>query len=636
MSKLEEVLKALNKMLGKNVVQTASNLVKSVEVVLEEEQRDKGEKIPPKPSASPKQETPPVPKKPSFFENDHSHAGRYTPPKPQPVTQGKRYEPISFRKSEIPLYQQQYQNMRNIGLSYGQGAYYGAPSSGERFFKQAQYIATLQDDYKNFESYTGWYYSFMELSIRQFRSYVALRTMLLAEDYSLIVEDTVGYLFLFACELISGATFAEQPKDEVLRRLEGMAKHLGAMTFAEEFQALSKRRVLRSFIFLYALSHGLQDKALQYENAGYLQTQTKNHCDDAVIAYHNKDYDALLTALSAACPYHIVTSAVCKKEPYNKIYPKLLEAVLAALDNHFRSAKTMEERLFGRKYTKSYSAFSETEARIMGINSFTVALSPAKTYAYDAGSKRYSVISHFQVNSDWVAAVLRCIDFCFRNEIDAVKLKSSGMSSMAQEKVIAQAVHAFCEQHRLIGYDAKCREKKRQQKQRQTKEQKLYQADALQNPTKVEIDYSKLADIRKDASEVESRLLSVYEENIDAPQMVSNPTKCEEMPQIQTKPPMIQPSAPTDLQPEDEWTAFAAALDSEQSLYLKLLLSKPIAAKAYLEELQQINGIMPQLVIERINELALEYIGDTLLEGDGSDGIYEDYIEAAKAVFTIS
>ncbi len=597
-------------------------------MVLEEESK-KGEKIPPNASTPPKPPTPKPtkPSKHSFFENDHTYAGKYTPPKPQPIT-GTRYQPIDRRKEVEPSYRLQYQAMRNLGAGNQQYPYVGAPSNGERFYKQGCYIAKINDDYQKDEPFSGWYYSFMDLSVRQFRRYVTLRKSFTAGEYTAITEHNLGYLFLFAAELISGTAHSDLPKDEVFAALEGIVAYVMSMPYEDEPQRLLKLGQLRSWVFAYAISHGLTEQALRYEGYSGVRMYGAKNFDAAVIAFREKDYDALLTALSVNCPYHICTSAICKKEPFDKVYPKLLQAVLTALDNHFHSGKTMEARLFGRPYQKDYSPFPETEARIMGISSFKMELNAAKTYAYDAKTGRYSVYAYLQINSDWIAAVLRCMDYYFRIEADTTKLKSSGMSSMAQEKVIAAAVHEFCEQHHLIGYEKRRKEKAKQQKKAQQKAD----ADAPQTPQKVEIDFSKLADIRKDASEVESRLLSVYDQQEETPAWISEPK-----PEISAKPIVLpQQESPVRIpcDDKDEWVRFSKALSADQKQYMSMILQDTVQAKAFLQQLQTKSGILPELFIEGLNETALDHIGDTLIDGDGSDGIFEDYIDAARAVFS--
>ena len=44
-------------------------------------------------------------------------------------------------------------------------------------------------------------------------------------------------------------------------------------------------------------------------------------------------------------------------------------------------------------------------------------------------------------------------------------------------------------------------------------------------------------------------------------------------------------------------------------------------------------GKMPQLILEEINEAALEHIGDTLFETEGDIEIFADYAQTAARVF---
>ena len=106
-----------------------------------------------------------------------------------------------------------------------------------------------------------------------------------------------------------------------------------------------------------------------------------------------------------------------------------------------------------------------------------------------------------------------------------------------------------------------------------------------------------------------------------------------------TEPPAEKPKEMSETQTFDgnvdaEWVDFAQALNEQQTAYLKLLVKDRTEAQGYLDTLHRQTGILPQLFLEQIDALALESLGDTILDPDGEAGVFEDYIEAAKAVFS--
>lgn len=632
MSKLDEVLKALNKLLGGSAVQRASELVKSADILLHEDE-NKGEKIPPRPESprpapKPKKRTDPSV---SFFENDTSTAGRYVPPSSRPVRdRGEKtpqggYRPINVRRQDEPLYRIQYQKLRRIGLQYSQLENKLYAPGARRFYEQAKYIQTLTDRYEEDEPFEGWYFSYMDLSIRQFRRYVTLHPQMLSKDYSFLSEKNVGYLALYISELICGAARPDAQPAEVFEEIEEIVRYLKTVEFSNDGIKEYDERSLVGWLFDYAVSCKLSEQALHcIKEYGEIIVQPDS-LDDAVEAYGKNDFDTLLVLLSARCSYHICTTAVCKKEPYSRIYPQLFKAVLESLDQYFRSGKSMEDRLFGIKFVRAYQTFPGTEARVNGMTSFTFELTPWRSYRYDELNAKYEVIAHLQLNADWIASVLRCMDYYFRLEVQTVKLKTSGMSSVSQERVIADAVHTFCEKHKLIGYETRLKQKNKKQKEAAKKSG----VELPAAPVKVEFDLSKLDEIRKDSGEVEARLLSVYEEESFEAESVPQPEKSEE------KPDKPLPAAKIVSRPEDEWTEFAAALSDEQRKYLALLLHDKQSAAVCLEEIHHTAGILPQLILEQINETALSIIGDTVMKTEGEIGIFEDYGAAAAAVFLI-
>lgn len=228
MSKLDEVLKALNKMLGNSAVQRASELVKSVEVLLNEDENH-GEHIPPqnqtaKPRPDPRKKT----AAPSFFAHDRGVSGGYTPPKPVDPLSQPRYQPIDVRRNAEPLFRREYRELRRAGENYS--LYRSAPSElAKRFYAQARLVQRYADQYEQSEPCVNLYVSYMDLSVRQFRTYVTMHPQLLRGDYSRITPDGWSYLALYFSELLCGAAKAELPDEERLAELTDIAAYAGGL-----------------------------------------------------------------------------------------------------------------------------------------------------------------------------------------------------------------------------------------------------------------------------------------------------------------------------------------------------------------------------------------------------------------------
>ena len=626
MSKLDDVLKALNKMLGGSALQKASEMVKSVEIELEKP-KGSGEKIP---------QHKPTPRSKQQKGYSHSFFDEKPLSKPQ-------YEPINQRKDIVPHYHANYQKMRAIGNRYGVQHGSGTSWMAKRFFEQALFIAQLKDTYHNIENCEENFPYFTGLSLRQFRSYVTLRERFMREDYSDITVETRGYLMLFFGELICASAYPSYSAPDTLAVMEKVYAYASTMPSISDSDSESDPQQKKTY-FCTALKDRLLDYALCYQMADkvreYVSTERFSYNEPkmgaAIRAFYEQDENGLLQQLSAITPYHICTTAVCKKEPYDKVYPKLFTLVLQRLDEGIRSNKPMVERLFGWMYGRPHTAFYPLEAAVMNVPSIEKELYPWMVYPHDAATGKLEVRTHLQLNSDSIAGVLRCMDYHFRIEVGATKLKTPGTISVTQDKIIEKAVHEFCERHRLTGYETR---KKEQQKKKKAAEKKLTKEqnpDALPQHTKVEIDFTKLEGIRKDAASVEERLLSVYEmqaEPVNVLPIIKEEKPAVKAEQVVEPQPSLPKAAemPTDIEPE--WQDFYNALDEQKRQYLSYLVKDTVRAKDCLKQIQQMTGKMPQLILEEINEAALEHIGDTLFETEGDIEIFEDYAQTAARVF---
>lgn len=78
----------------------------------------------------------------------------------------------------------------------------------------------------------------------------------------------------------------------------------------------------------------------------------------------------------------------------------------------------------------------------------------------------------------------------------------------------------------------------------------------------------------------------------------------------------------------EEWSLFASSLSSCQLEALCALISSSPSAR--LERLADTYGTMPELIIDDINSLAMEMIGDLVIDGDRIAEEYTDYFENLK------
>jgi len=83
------------------------------------------------------------------------------------------------------------------------------------------------------------------------------------------------------------------------------------------------------------------------------------------------------------------------------------------------------------------------------------------------------------------------------------------------------------------------------------------------------------------------------------------------------------PETPLTMSFADGWKALKEALTDIERKALSIALLDKKSIKAFADE----NGIMLEVLADRINEKAADYIGDSILEIDEEMMIYDEYRE---------
>lgn len=146
--------------------------------------------------------------------------------------------------------------------------------------------------------------------------------------------------------------------------------------------------------------------------------------------------------------------------------------------------------------------------------------------------------------------------------------------------------------------------------------------DAIyEKPVKVNIDFSKLAQIRNEASEIQGKLLIQQEEAVEA-KITANESSVLIFgaAKKQSCPAPISESA-------TEWDILIANLtDAQKDAILIILTGQVVSDK--LQLLSAENHLLTEVLLESINEAALEHVGDNVIEtGESPVYVYDEYIE---------
>lgn len=138
------------------------------------------------------------------------------------------------------------------------------------------------------------------------------------------------------------------------------------------------------------------------------------------------------------------------------------------------------------------------------------------------------------------------------------------------------------------------------------------------------INVEKLEEIRENAEEIENRLLEPTEENTPVEDETKNIN--EYMDKVGETETIID----DDDDEISEWHMLVKSFESEKIVLLGKIVEKDNAYD-FLLQLSKKQQKLPEIVIEEINEKALDIVGDTIIEMENSGlHIYEDYQEELK------
>ncbi len=191
--------------------------------------------------------------------------------------------------------------------------------------------------------------------------------------------------------------------------------------------------------------------------------------------------------------------------------------------------------------------------------------------------------------------------------------------------VIPDAVNRYCDEHGIFPAPKEPKRKKKPD----YGDKPQYQP-ALTKPQKVEIDLSALETIRREADETARKLIIEEYEDALPEEQINEITAAvvDEVFEELTEQARSEASSQYDLSALYEpWRAFAQALDTRLISVLHAL------DNGTAETLCRDMGALPETVFEEINAIALEHIGDVVIE---NDALVPDYYEDIGKILNIT
>ncbi|NMP36830.1 MAG: hypothetical protein GX051_01700 [Clostridiales bacterium] len=471
-------------------------------------------------------------------------------------------EPILRTASQMANYiNPQYRGMKK--LASGDEAYSHSPA--KIFYKQAKFMEEFEEDFDYHGEFIKYYPTYRDMNDLQLRGYFSWRTAVRRGD---IKKTSLSFAFVYIYELLNLVGVASpQEGFDALRNFWSAYRELDS----------GIDRYMRLWLSDFTVYYNL-DKALLYEFSDVAFDDAL--CVLADSAKHTRD--EVFDALNMLSSYNLGASKFYAEYP---VQVKTVACAVFTKMSEYYAAKrknTLCENLFGKPYKGSYHMFA-TAVFYDSLNreNFTYEVNGALKYTCVRGKWSCERCLGCREKSRKLGDMLRAVDFFMREKYAyAHKLKPVPVTKLL-EGVIKKETDSCLE------------------------------AEKRAEEAKIEIDISRLGDIRRAALETQEKL--IIEPELD----------CESEPDIPAE-------APVDAQP-DEPDACCPVLGSAEYSLLRCLIS----GEDFLDTVRQ-SGSLLSVLADSINEAFFDTFGDTVIVFDGDKPeVLDDYRDELKEMLKL-
>lgn len=508
-------------------------------------------------------------------------------------------QPIPKESAEINPKKARFLEMRKIAASHESGF-----GSVERIFlAQARFMEDFTDDFSTQAFYNDYRPCFENMSFAQLRTYFTWRTNVRKGDY---IDVDVAYVRLYAYELLNGIGVAF-PMESVNKLLELWKNCRKFDKGLDHYIPLW----LKDFLAFNNIDCDFSALAVDFPVKGKtLSTNT--------VKILQGDYSKMLKHISYESSYKIFDSIFLIKFPKNKL-EEALENALKTAETYLAERKIkLSELLEGRlREEKIWSPFrGAIYCKTAEYPDAEYYINAGERYSCKNGIWRYYRLSGF-IYREFNAFLLRVVESELRLLTGfSYRLKANTKAVYREFSTRKKVRDVVCtpefEQVLRLSVDEYYSKAGLEPFMFNSKKAEEYTEPVVEQKP-VEIDLTRLDGIRKSADELAKRLIIDEEaEDFDDEITVDNENNVN-----------TTESAVTDFESGDEWQALSNALsDAEKSVVQALLSGGDI------RKICDKNGILPEVMLEAINEKALEIVGDNIIEcGEEAPYIYDEYVQ---------
>ncbi|MDE7294068.1 MAG: TerB N-terminal domain-containing protein [Oscillospiraceae bacterium] len=485
-----------------------------------------------------------------------------------------RDEPIIKKASSMKSYvPEKIREMRKITAS---------PYS-LRFYKQAAFMENYEDDYVYSGFFNSYYPTYADMNNEQLRGYFSWRTKVRRGE---LQRTSRGYVFVYIYELLMliGAADETEAYGKILE-------------FAEKYREIDS--VLDVYIYKW-----LDDFAVYYNmDRSYISADEEARAEylPAMLHMDTTEDSALFEAAANLSSYNILRSRLFKHNPEDT--KAAVCAVLRAYNSYYNAhrKKTFFEHLFGSIAEYPVSMFDSAvfyDRRKYEYYEYTV----SECLSYKCvGGYWYKISLGGSPKSKRLGEILRAVDFCLRERL--------AITPQIKEVEVSKQTRGIIEKE----LDRLAEEKRKN------------------TPKVIDLDLSKLSDIRRSAEITRDRLMT--EEDMAESENAFENAVANSLENITGEDSERAAAAASakenfsgNFPKKSPESSDSFGLTATEKELLGVLLSGGDPLKFASEK-----ALMLSVICEAINEKLFDEIGDTVIDFEGEKPcITPDYIDDVK------
>ncbi|MCL2877317.1 MAG: TerB N-terminal domain-containing protein [Acidobacteria bacterium] len=463
-----------------------------------------------------------------------------------------------YQDEPIPITDEQIENrippeyrvMKKIAITMSS---YHEPAE-KIFYKQGKFMEYFEDDYDYGDEFIQYFPTYRSMNNHELRGYFSWRTKV---RRGVIEKTSLSFVFIYIYELIN--------RIGVRSTEEGFHALKNFWTAYKEIDS-GINRYVKLWLKDYVVYNNLDKSLLE----GLLDTNF-NNAVMTLLNHKSHNADEVFSALSSLSPYNMESSRFFKQYPDD--VKSVTCAVFSALSDYYEKncKNTLCEKFFGKIYTYSYLMFSSAVFyNQIRQKDFVYEINDLCKYTCKNGNWSCKSFFPYGGKNRQIGALLKTIDFTMRQMYNYKSALKVVEPTKTLQGLISKAIDKYKENQR--------------------------EAAGL----RIEIDVSRLQNIRKAALETQGKLLVEELEEADVPECFDKKEA-----------------------PENH-----AGLSDTEYLFMKCLLY----GRAY-TDLVQSKGVPLSVLVDAVNEKLFDRFDDTVIVDTGyRPELIPDYVEGLKEI----